>query len=776
MDKTIKEEPAQQTLPAPGSPEARALVDKLHALPVYAHKDDILAALETSPVIVVESTTGSGKTTQLPVILHEAGYTKRGIVGMTQPRRIAAFSTADIIRMQALHVNPQLPASFAEYKIRFDDPTTQDTRIKIMTDGVLLQEIKHAPFLQEYSVIIVDEAHERSLNIDFALGLLRGLVEKRPDLKIIISSATINSAVFSDFFFGCPVVSIDAPLHDVELRYIPPVETAKDKDSGRRGGKPAMRPLHQRADKRTDKKFSDKKSRGGNDEEKTGSFAVSDEALVRHTAAIADASVGKGEGDMLIFMSGEKQIKMCWDALLSSAHAKSLHILPLYGRLDKATQARVFEPAPKGKTKVVIATNIAETSITIDGIAVVIDTGRSKVNSFLHSKFASVLEELPISQASAIQRCGRAGRTQSGICYRLFSKTEFSHMNKYTQEEIHRTDLSEVVLRMAQLGIAEFEDFPFISPPQKTAVHAAVKTLQMLGALDREKKVTSVGEVMGDFPLSPMHARIVIEAMRNYPDILHEILAIISFLTTPNPFLLPLEEMTEARAAHRSFASKPSDFALYLELFNQYSARPRAERESFCARYYLDAQIMDEIFNVCAQLGDIVASHGVLFSSEKSAAADTEERLMKAMLSGFYYNVCLRDTASRASTAYVNRSAERIFVHPGSVLFDEKREKLPTVIVAGEVVNTSKYFARSIAPCKVEWLKDIYPDIYDAALQVQKLEKKNAASFAAKGSDRGSEKGDHSRGRGGNERRGSFRGSGGDSRRKFSGGRGRRGS
>ncbi len=665
------------------------LFEKLHKLPIYTHKQDILSALEKNQVVVVESNTGSGKTTQLPIILHEVGYTTRGIIGMTQPRRIAAFSTADIIRMQVSHTNKTLPKSFVEYKIRFDDPTTQDTRIKIMTDGVLLQEIKHTPYMDDYCVIIVDEAHERSLNIDFTLGLLRNLCQVRKNLKIIISSATINSSIFSKFFFDCPIVSVHAPLHKVDIRYLP---IAQKKPSGKK-------PLE------TKNKIK-------------SSLAVSDEALVQHVVTLVESSVARNEGDILIFLSGEKHIKMCIEGLTHLSCAKRLYVLPLYGRLDKETQSRVFTKTPANKTKVVIATNIAETSITIDDIAIVIDSGKAKVNSFLHAKFASILEEVSISQASAIQRCGRAGRTRAGICYRLYLKREFEHMDKYTQEEIYRTDLSEVVLRMAQIGIPDFEAFSFISAPQKSAIHAAVQTLTSLGALDDKQQITSIGTIMGDFPLSPMHARIVIEAMQNYPDALYEVLVVISFLTTPSPFLLPMDAMAEARATHRSFGIGYSDFLLYLNLFKCYIQSKKKSVSTFCTTHYLDVQIMEEIFNVYTQLEDIVLSHGILFNKQCSENKYNEESMMKAILRGFAYNVCLKDKNAKGGKSYINRSAEKIFVHPGSVLFDCPKEKIPIAIVAGEIVSTSRYFARSISPCAIAWLKESCPDIYDAALDL----------------------------------------------------------
>ena len=391
------------------------------SLPVYRHRKDILNALEKNQTIIVESPTGSGKTTQIPLILKEAGYDSSGIIGITQPRRIAAMSVCEFIRKQIDDAG-----AYCGYKMRFADTTGPDTRIKIMTDGILLQEVKLDKTLSRYSVIMVDEAHERSLNIDFILGLLKEIAEKRPDLKIIISSATINAESFSEFFSGAPIISIDSRPYDVEVRYEPAILSR-------------------------DTEFI---------------YWAKVSEIVRKT-------VDENNGDILIFLPGEAEIKACIAELEITPFSGLLQIYPLYGRLSKEEQERVFTPTLPGKCKVVVSTNIAETSLTIDGIRTVIDSGMVKVNFYNQRNFTSALLPLPISKASADQRKGRAGRTAPGICYRLYTETSYDVRPQYSEEEILHSDLAEVVLRMSELEIYNTDSFPFITPPKKSAMKSA---------------------------------------------------------------------------------------------------------------------------------------------------------------------------------------------------------------------------------------------------------------------------------------------------------------
>lgn len=607
-------------------------------LPVYKQKDKILEALDKSQVIVVESPTGSGKTTQLPLILHEAGYANYGVIGVTQPRRIAAVSVSEYIAKQLKTTVPGIVG----YKMRFEDETVFDTRLKIMTDGILLQEMKTNPMLNKYSVIMVDEAHERSLNIDFILGLLKNVLANRPEFKVIISSATLNTSVFSEYFDGCPIVRIETHPYPVTVLYDPPA---------------------------TDEP----------------------ENLINSIVSIVERNVQE-KGDILIFLQGEKMIKDTVSALLASPVKRKLHIQPLYGRLGKEEQEKVFLKAPMGKTKIVVSTNIAETSVTIDGVTVVIDSGLSKQNFYNPSTFTSSLIETEISQASANQRRGRAGRTQPGMCFRLYKKENFKRRPLYTREEIYRTDLAEVVLRMAEIGIRDFHSFDFINPPGRKGIIGAVETLNLLEALNEDNSLSTIGEMMVKFPLMPRHARMIVEAIMVRPSVLREVIIAATFLSTNSPFLLPQGEELEARKAHHRFRRDGGDFTTYLNLFYKYQESDRRER--FCERNYLDFRTMNDLLNIENQLEEIVSDMGIPISEGGSV-----EDFLTTCSKGLIQFVCVR--SGRGS--YKSLTAEKIIIHPGSVMFREN----PRFIVAGEIVKTSRTYARSVSPLDKSWIQNI---------------------------------------------------------------------
>ena len=629
-------------------------------LPVYRHKDLILAALEKSQTIVVESPTGSGKTTQLPVILHQAGYAGNSIIGVTQPRRIAAVSVSEFIARQ---MGCSL-GGLVGYKMRFEDKTTPETKIKIMTDGILLQEMKLDPWLSKYNCLVVDEAHERSLNIDFILGLLKRVLEARREFKVIVSSATINAVVFSEYFGECPVVKIDAQTYPVTLIYDPPPVAAQT------GSQLASEALLSKIGAITERLVGEKYS------EKQGS---------------SDAET---EGDILIFLPGEKMIKDCMSLLAFSPAGNYLHLLPLYGRLGKEEQERVFDPPPRGKTKVVISTNIAETSVTIDGITAVLDSGLSKLNHYNPYTFTSSLVEAPISKASANQRKGRAGRTREGTCYRLYSRKDFENRQLFTTEEIYRTDLSEVVLRMADLGITSFEEFDFISAPNREGLIGAIETLNLLDALENDHSLTSIGKLMTEFPLPPRHSRIIVEAILKYPDVVKETVIAAAFLSTQSPYILPPGEETDARRAHHRFRDEGGDFVSYLRLYQAYTEAP--QKQKFCERNYLDERAMAEIVNVVNQLELIVSDLKIPVLSGGS-----QENYLCSVARGLIQFVCVRD----GRELYRSLTAERILIHPGSVMFKTN----PEYIVAGEIVRTARMYAMSVSPLPYHTLEKISP-------------------------------------------------------------------
>ena len=624
-------------------------------LPVYAQKQKILDCLENNQVVIVESPTGSGKTTQLPVILYEAGYATNGIIGVTQPRRIAALSVSEFISKQ---MNTPYPG-LVGYKMRFEDVTNQDTRIKIMTDGILLQEMKLDPWLSKYSVLMIDEAHERSLNIDFVLGLVKRVLKERSDFHVIVSSATMNTQVFSEYFDNAPIVSIDTVTYPVALVYDP--ISGGSTTTTEAGCDMILNKIYNTVDRVLD-----------NDE----------------------------DGGILVFLPGEKIIKDCVDKLYYSPIGRKLHILPLYGRLPKEEQEKVFEDPPEGKKKVVISTNIAETSVTIRDITTVIDSGLCKLNFYNPRNFTSSLIESPVSKASCNQRKGRAGRTHEGTCYRLFSRKDFELRPEYTTEEIYRTDLSEVVLQMAELGITDFYTFDFISNPGQEGIIGAVDTLKMLGALEDDNTLSSIGKMMVKFPLEPRISRIIVEAIMRFPDVLEKVLIAASFLSANSPFVLPPNEEMEARKAHHRFRDMQGDFVTYLTLFGAY--KQTDNREKFCKKNYLDERVMAEIENINFQLTEIVNERmNIPVMHAKGSISD----YLCCIAAGMIQFVCVRT----GRESYRSLTADHICIHPGSVMFRQN----PVFIVAGEIVRTSRIFAMSVSPLTHQMLDTIAPELFN---------------------------------------------------------------
>ena len=660
-------------------------------LPVYQQKDRILETLATNQVVVVQSPTGSGKTTQLPIILHEAGYSQSGMIAVTQPRRIAALSVSEFIARQLKTSYPGLVG----YKMRFEDKTDATTRIKIMTDGILLQEMKLDPWLSRYSVVMVDEAHERSLNIDFVLGLLKRVLAARKDFKVIVSSATMNTEVFSSYFDGCPIVTIDTITYPVTVVYDPPEVAAS-----------------------------------------TNSTIASQALLAKIEDTIGRVLDNREPGDILCFLPGEKIIKDCMKRLSSAPFGRKLHLVPLYGRLAKEEQERVFDPAPFGRKKVVISTNIAETSVTIAGITTVIDSGLAKLNHYNPRTYTSSLVETPVSKASCNQRKGRAGRTQAGTCYRLYPVQDFNQRQMYTTEEIYRTDLSEVVLRMSELGITDFQRFDFISPPGHEGMAGAVETLRMLGALEEDNTLSSIGKLMVEFPLMPRISRIIVEAILKYPDVLEEALIAAAFLSTTSPFVLPPGEETDARKAHHSFRDVQGDFVSYVKLFRTYSAIKN--RQKFCKNSYLDERVMAEILNIKEQLEQIVADMGIPIGS----GGATDDYLC-CIACGMIQFVCVR--AGREN--YRTLTAENIQIHPGSNMFRSD----PLYMVAGEIVRTSRMFAMSVSPLTRSILARVSSHVSHAMSLEERLQRLQGKG--GKGSDELSKRRDGRGGRGREENR-----------------------
>lgn len=644
----------------------------------------ILDALEANQVIIVESPTGSGKTTQIPIILKEAGYASNGVIGITQPRRIATLGVCSYIRTQI--ATEGLPENYCGYKMRFYDTTDIDTRIKILTDGMLLQELKTDPDLSRYSVIMVDEAHERSLNIDFILGLLKQITARRPELKVIISSATLNTKVFSRFFGDAPIISIKTRVYNVDVKYFP------------------------------------LRTKGDTDECAHAVCTVLNQILKRFKA-----SGYTDNEDTLVFLPGEFDIKMTMQQIYYECDHDRLQIYPLYGRLNKDEQEQVFNETEPGKMKVVLATNIAETSLTIDGIRIVIDSGYAKINYYNQTDFTSSLVLRTISRSSAEQRKGRAGRTSPGTCYRLYSREDYDARPLWTTEEILRTDLSEVVLRMVDLGIYDFEHFPYITKPDPKAIQSGERTLRLLDAIDNLRHLTPVGEVMVRYPLLPRHSRALVEALRQYPDMIKPVAICVAFLSAKTPFILPPGEEDIARSAHRRFNNAFGDFISYQTIYRKYIAlQGQKKREEFCASNYLDMQSMDEILHITDQLCQITTEMGIpVKETEVTDQESFAHDLLVCMGAGLVQYVCIRKRAS----VYRTLLTDEIYIHPGSAWFRNP----PQYLLAGEIVMTTKMYARTVSPLYPDWVPEISKGVAD---KLRKL------SREAEMRDRSSRRGD----------------------------------
>ena len=643
-------------------------MDKSH-LAVYNYKDEIIKAIQENQVVVIEAPTGSGKTTQLPQIIFEAGLDKWGIVGVTQPRRIAAYGVSKRI---AEEMNVEL-GQLVGYKMRFDDCTSANTKIKIMTDGILLEELRSDPMLLKYSIIIVDEAHERSLNIDFILGLLKEIIKKRDDFKVLVSSATINAKLFSDYFDEAPVISVKTSPFPVEEKYfkVKDVEDSKEQIS-----------------------------------------------LI---CSIMSDIENKGEpGDVLIFLPWEAAIKDCCSQLemLNRAISGSMVVMPLYARLSPEDQNRVFDVLPEGKRKVVVATNIAETSITINGIVHVIDPGYAKINYYNPRTFTSYLELKPISRASCDQRKGRAGRTAPGVVYRLFSREEYERREEYTKEEIYRTDLSEVVLRMLDLGIYNYESFDFISRPGRGAIQSAMDTLISLGAVDSLNSLTQIGKMMVDFPLMPRLSRILLEGMLVYPDVLYNVLIVIAFLSAKKPFLYPRGEEIESQRAQKKLYVKGGDFFTWINVFYKY--QKAQNKEQFCKLYYLDQRVMDEILNIHYQLSTILEKREV-----KIGTKFNQDQILLCICAGLKQYICRRP--EKKKSGFNSATELDIRIHPGSFLYYDS----PIWLVGGEIVNTGRTYVRSGALLPEKLVKSQLADVYLALTKPQTTKKSKVLAAVA---------------------------------------------
>jgi ATP-dependent helicase HrpA len=650
-------------------------------LPITARKDDILAAIRDRQVVIVAGETGSGKTTQLPKMCLEAGLGIEAKIGCTQPRRVAVLS---ISRRIAEELNVAWGREVG-CKIRFDDRCGPETCIKLMTDGILLAESQGDPLLSEYNALILDEAHERSLNIDFLLGYLKGLLAKRPGLKLIITSATIDTAAFSGAFDNAPVIEVSGRLYPVETVYAP-FEGAS---------------------------------------EESGEFTYIDAAL-----AAAEQALGQpGQGDILIFMPGERDIRETTDQLKARLEARA-EIIPLFGRLSSGEQQKVFAPA--SRPKIVVATNIAETSLTIPGIRCVIDSGLARLSRYNPRTRTQRLPIEPISQSSANQRKGRSGRVRNGVCIRLYSEADFAARPLYTQPEIQRANLAEVILRMMAFRLGQIETFPFINPPAPAAIQGGYALLQELGALDEARQLTPLGGDLARLPIDPTLGRMLLQSQREHAT--RELLIIAAGLSIQDPRERPLDQKDAAAAAHQRFADPRSDFLSLLNLWNAVhdqweTLRTQSQRRKFCKANFLSYLRMREWQDLHAQLHEALEALeavGRLRLNDSNAAYDAIHR---SILAGLLGHVATR-TESNVFKGAANR---QLTLFPGSALYDRAKtrkqtprtkgphpRKLPTDqasgsqpewIVAGEIIETSQLFARTVAGIDPRWIVELAPHL-----------------------------------------------------------------
>lgn len=634
-------------------------------LPVVARREELAQAIEKHQVVIVCGETGSGKTTQLPKICLSLGRGVLGVIGHTQPRRVAARSVAARI---AQELKSEL-GGLVGYKVRFNDKVSADTCVKLMTDGILLAEIHHDPLLKNYDTIIIDEAHERSLNIDFLLGYLRQLLPRRPDLKLIITSATLDAERLSKHFGNAPVLQVSGRTYPVEVRYRPPQK-------------------NEEGDMQDVTKLGNPQS-GKPDVELSLPQAI--------CSALDELSIGGLKGDVLVFLPGEREIRDTAEALRKHQH-KGLEILPLFSRLSVAEQDRVFKPA-SGVRRVVLATNVAETSLTVPNIGYVIDSGLARINRYSVRQKVEQLRIENISRAAANQRAGRCGRVMSGVCIRLYEEADFLQRPEFTDAEIFRVSLATVILRMNALGLGEVEAFPFIEPPGSRAIADGYQLLQELNAIDDARRLTQLGHELAKLPLDPKVARLLL-AGRQY-QCLSEILIIASALALQDPRDRPSERREAADAAHQRFNDERSDFLAYLKLWAWFQDAVKHKKTNKlwaneCREKFLSPLRLREWHELHQQLHAQVSEMGMRFNEQPS----TYEQIHKALLTGLLGNIGCRSTSE---PHYLGPREIKFFIASNSVL----AKKGAKWVVAAEIVETTKLFARCVARIEPEWLEEV---------------------------------------------------------------------
>ncbi len=643
-------------------------------LPVSQKRDDIAQAIAHHQVVIVAGETGSGKTTQLPKICAELGRGKYGLIGHTQPRRLAARSVANRI---AEEMETEL-GGFVGYKVRFTDQISDQTQIKLMTDGILLAEIQNDRFLNQYDTIIIDEAHERSLNIDFILGYLKQLLPRRPDLKVIITSATIDPERFSKHFSNAPIIEVSGRTYPVEVRYRP---LAGDDDSE-----------------------SDR-------DQLEGIFQAVDELC------------DEGLGDILIFMNGEREIRDTADAL-SKRNLRDTEIVPLYARLSAGEQNKIFQP--HAGRRIVLATNVAETSLTVPGIKYVIDPGTARISRYSYRTKVQRLPIEPISQASANQRKGRCGRTEEGICIRLYSEEDFLSRPEFTDPEILRTNLASVILQMTALGLGDIEAFPFVEAPDKRNIQDGVRLLEELGAIndqikDPKKRLTESGKQLARLPIDPRLARMVLEASKL--GCLKEVMIIASALSIQDPRERPSDKQQLADDKHRRFNHEDSDFLTLVNLWHYIGQQQKAltsnQFRRQCKLDYLNYLRVREWQDVYTQLHQSTREMGFKLNDEPGSY----HAVHSAILVGLLSHIGMKD---QEKNEYHGARNARFNIFPASGLF----KKQPKWVMSAELVETSKLWARVVAKIEPDWIEPLAKHLIKRSYSEPHWSKKNAAVMA----------------------------------------------
>ncbi|MGH9001520.1 MAG: ATP-dependent RNA helicase HrpA, partial [Acidimicrobiia bacterium] len=633
--------PPSQSDPQPRRRQSPPALRYPAELPITARRDDILAAISDHQVVIVAGETGSGKSTQLPKMCLELGRGTDGLVGHTQPRRLAARTIAERI---ASEIGTEVGGAVG-YAVRFTDRVGDATLVKVMTDGILLAEIQRDRRLRRYDTLIIDEAHERSLNIDFLLGYLRQLLPERPDLKVVVTSATIDTERFSAHFGGAPVVEVSGRTYPVEVRY---------------------RPLEEDTDQA--------------------------EAICE---AVAELSA-ESPGDILVFLSGEREIRDAADAL-SALDLPATEILPLYARLSAAEQHRVFQPHP-GR-RVVLATNVAETSLTVPGIRYVIDPGTARISRYSRRTKVQRLPIEAVSQASANQRAGRCGRVAPGICLRLYSEEDFAARPEFTEPEILRTNLASVILQMEALGLGDMARFPFLDAPDARNIKDGVALLEELGALapaERQpgKRLTTLGRRLARLPLDPRLGRMVLEAEGH--GCVHEVMVITAALAIQDPRERPADQQAAADELHARFAGDESDFLAYLRLWDHLAEQQEAlssnQFRKRCRAEFLNYLRVREWQDIYGQLRQVSRSLDIPINTQPGDPG----RIHLSLLAGLLSHIGVRDGTTRD---YQGARGARFAIAPGSSLFKAS----PRWVMAAELVETNRLWARVAARIQPEW-------------------------------------------------------------------------